>query len=234
MSASVTGNDSICLGDSSTLTASGGNSYLWSTGSTSPFIVVSPSETTQYSVLVTDSGCSDSIVFDVSVVTPIKIFFLLADDTVCLNAAPILLNTGFPSGGIYSGDGVVGNMFYPALAGVGSHEITYTYQNVCIASAQQEMVVEVCTGIENAIISPVTISVFPNPFSDEFFIQSACNLHDSQVTLTDALGRNIPLKGVSQINDHTISFSRGSFSAGVYWIIVRDKSSVTRLRMIKL
>ncbi len=49
----------ICAGSSATLTASGANSYLWSTGATTPSIVVSPTATTTYSVTGTSSaGCS--------------------------------------------------------------------------------------------------------------------------------------------------------------------------------
>src|SRR5690606_34548331 len=44
----------ICSGSSTTLTASGGSSYLWSTGEKSPTIKVSPSKTTTYSVKVYD------------------------------------------------------------------------------------------------------------------------------------------------------------------------------------
>lgn len=49
----------ICLGSSSTLIATGGSSYLWSTGATSASIVVSPIVSTSYSVQIFNtSGCS--------------------------------------------------------------------------------------------------------------------------------------------------------------------------------
>ncbi|TPV33374.1 T9SS type A sorting domain-containing protein [Paucihalobacter ruber] len=51
---------SICAGDSVTLTASGGSSYLWSNGATTQSINVSPNQTTTYSVEVTENGCSSS------------------------------------------------------------------------------------------------------------------------------------------------------------------------------
>ena len=49
----------ILAGESTTLTASGGGSYLWSTGETTETITVTPSVTTTYSVTVTVNGCSD-------------------------------------------------------------------------------------------------------------------------------------------------------------------------------
>ncbi len=57
--ASITGNLAICSGSSTTLTASGGGSYLWSTGATGAAITVSPANNTVYTVTVSAAqGCS--------------------------------------------------------------------------------------------------------------------------------------------------------------------------------
>ncbi|TAL58077.1 MAG: T9SS type A sorting domain-containing protein, partial [Bacteroidetes bacterium] len=49
----------LCAGQNAYITASGGLSYLWNTGSTSAFIVATLSVTATYSVTVTDaSGCT--------------------------------------------------------------------------------------------------------------------------------------------------------------------------------
>ena len=50
----------ICFGNSTTLSASGGTSYLWSTGETSQTITVNPTETTTYSVEVFEFNCSST------------------------------------------------------------------------------------------------------------------------------------------------------------------------------
>lgn len=54
-------NSSICEGEKVRLVASGGSSYLWNTGATSPEILVSPSTSTQYQVVATKAGCKDSV-----------------------------------------------------------------------------------------------------------------------------------------------------------------------------
>lgn len=57
----INGNDSICSGQSTTLTANGGTGYLWNTNATTTAISVSPSTTTTYSVTATNNqGCSAS------------------------------------------------------------------------------------------------------------------------------------------------------------------------------
>ncbi|MBV1887671.1 MAG: T9SS type A sorting domain-containing protein, partial [Urechidicola sp.] len=47
-------------GETTVLTASGGTSYLWSTGATTTSINVSPTTTSNYSVLVSQNGCSSN------------------------------------------------------------------------------------------------------------------------------------------------------------------------------
>jgi gliding motility-associated-like protein len=56
--------------------------------------------------------------------------------SLCITSDPIYLVEGNPPGGDFSGDGVVGSQFYPGLAGVGMHTITYTAYSInqCPAS----------------------------------------------------------------------------------------------------
>ncbi len=50
---------SICGGET-VLTASGGDSYEWNTGETTQSITVGPTETTTYTVITTNNGCSET------------------------------------------------------------------------------------------------------------------------------------------------------------------------------
>lgn len=71
---------SICAGSSATLTATGGASYLWSTGATTASITVSPVSTTSYTVTVRNAaGCSATAI-----------------STVTVNALPVAAATGGP------------------------------------------------------------------------------------------------------------------------------------------
>lgn len=76
--AQISGNPNICAGSGgTTLTATGGGNYLWSTGATTAAISVNPTTTTTYTVLVSVGSCTDT-----------------ASITVNLAAAPIPLITG--------------------------------------------------------------------------------------------------------------------------------------------
>ena len=63
----IAGNTQIYAGESTTLTASGADSYVWSTGETSASITVEPSETTKYSVVGTKNGCDNEAEVTVNV-----------------------------------------------------------------------------------------------------------------------------------------------------------------------
>ena len=56
----ISGNTAIHLYESTTLTASGANSYSWSTGASTDAITVSPATTTTYSVTGTTDGCTSA------------------------------------------------------------------------------------------------------------------------------------------------------------------------------
>ncbi len=59
--ANISGDNYICTGLSTTLTASGGTTYLWQSGQTAPTISVSPVSATTYVVSVTDTnGCTNT------------------------------------------------------------------------------------------------------------------------------------------------------------------------------
>jgi gliding motility-associated-like protein len=64
----ITGISSVCAGDSTTITASGGGTYLWNTGSTNAAIKISPSSTSPFFVVVKNyANCIDSAMLTVIV-----------------------------------------------------------------------------------------------------------------------------------------------------------------------
>ncbi len=63
----IEGDNTVPVGGSVTLTATGADSYLWSTGETTESITVSPTENTTYSVVGTnENGCSNEAEFAVT------------------------------------------------------------------------------------------------------------------------------------------------------------------------
>jgi gliding motility-associated-like protein len=85
---------SICLGTSTTLTATSGFTYLWSNGSTTQSIIVSPTSTTTYYVTATNSnGCTGTDSVKV-VVRPIPNPNAGPDVSICSGSSATLTGTG--------------------------------------------------------------------------------------------------------------------------------------------
>jgi uncharacterized protein (TIGR02145 family) len=64
------------------------------------------------------------------------------NDSITTTAAqPFRLKGGIPLGGTYSGPGVTNGIFYPAIAGVGSKMITYSYTNAALCSANANLTI---------------------------------------------------------------------------------------------
>ena len=74
------------------------------------------------------NGCVNSASGSI-LVNPLPTITLADFSEVCVNSAPVTLSGGIPTGGTYSGNGVSGGIFNPAIAGTGSHLITYSYTN---------------------------------------------------------------------------------------------------------
>jgi len=73
-------------------------------------------------------GCTNSQTQSVLINTLPAITFSGLAVQYCINS-PVAVLTGFPTGGTFSGAGITGNSFNPAVAGLGSHTITYQYTN---------------------------------------------------------------------------------------------------------
>ena len=85
------------------------------------------------------NGCSGSSTTDITVISAPPLVIDSIPD-LCVNGAPVTL-IGNPSGGTFSGAGISGNSFDPAVAGIGVHTLNYeyTYANGCIANQQFEV-----------------------------------------------------------------------------------------------
>jgi len=127
--------------------------------------------------------CTDSATNTVTV-NPLPVVTMSALGEICVNASPLTLIVGSPTGGIYSGTGVSLGSFDPAIAGVGTFTIKYTYSdaNSCVDST---------TG--NIIVNPLpTLSVTPN--------QTICN-GDIATLVATSIPNATFLWSTSSVND---------------------------------
>ena len=168
---SPSGSVSLCAGSSLTLSSSATNGNTWSTGATSPTLLVTSAGT--YTVQNTLNGCSSPPSNPVQVtVLSLPTVGMASVTPLCVNDDTISLQ-GSPAGGVYSGTGVNGSAFSPQLSGAGTTTLIYTYtaSNNCSNTASVSVLVSACTGLSDLSAKPTLAFVYPNPSKGEFILQ---------------------------------------------------------------
>ena len=145
----VNGNTTFCQGGSTTLTAQGTGSYLWSNGATNQAINVTQSG--NYSVVVTQNGCSATSNQTAITVYPLPTATITPQSsTTFCQGSSVILNASTEVGNTYEWykNGIVIN---------GSITSSYT------ANQSGSYSVKVMNGACNATSSVTIITVNPNP-----------------------------------------------------------------------
>ncbi|HNS43088.1 MAG TPA: choice-of-anchor Q domain-containing protein, partial [Taishania sp.] len=190
---SLGADDSYCHGTTyaSTLDAqNAGSSYLWNDNSTNQTLTVTTTGT--YSVIVTDAnGCvgKDTMVVTENALPTVAI--TTTQNELCVYNASIALS-GTPANGIFSGNGVSNSNFDPSVAGIGNHDVVYTFTdaNGCTNNDTLAITVDGCAGLED--VTTTNLSVFPNPSETGVFnIVSSQALSGEAIVVLNALGQQV-------------------------------------------
>src|SRR6185436_11330628 len=104
-------------------------------------------------------GCSNSATTNITV-NALPNVTLTNFSSVCADAASFGLTGGSPNGGTYSGTGVSANNFDPAVSGVGTFPVTYSYTdaNGCSNSVSKNIIVNALPTVTLSAINPVCIA----------------------------------------------------------------------------
>lgn len=230
---------SVCIGSSINLTASGASTYSWApaTGLSSTSgasVTANPSTTTAYVVSGTDTnGCSNTASVTVTVNPLPSVTFNLSTTNYCSNGAPVTLTGGTPSGGTYSGPGVSGGQFNPATAGVGTHNIVYSYTNSngCTNTDTVVVTVSVCSGIEESRIANSLI-IAPNPAKEQIMISfNNANSNNVQVNIISADGKLVYSENANA-SQYVKYIDVTAFAKGLYFIQISSEEGMIHNKII--
>lgn len=128
---SISGNNVICEGQSTTLTATGGNSYSWNTGSTNSSISINQSGV--YTVTATNTeGCSASTSTTVTV-NPLPNVSISGNNSFCQSGSTTLTASGANTY-LWSNDSTLESI---SVSDAGNYTVTGTDANGCTNTASQ-------------------------------------------------------------------------------------------------
>ncbi len=180
-------------------------------------------------ILTATNGCDSTVTTNLTV-NPLPSLAVAATDTnVCVYSSAVSL-IAIPTGGTWSGAGINGSTFSPAIAGAGTTVITYAYSdgNACSNTANIAMLVDLCTGI-NKFKNNTSFTVYPNPVSDELIIEFQGNKNNTGFEIVNPIGQvifngNLLEKTVVQTSN---------FAPGVYLIKLKNGKSYEFKKIVK-
>lgn len=131
---------------------------------------------------------------------------------------------GSPAGGTFTGPGINGNLFDPALAGVGGpYTITYSFtdQYGCKGEYQQDVTVNQATGILDGTEASGPV-VYPNPNTGTFNLRfELTEANEVTVRVLDLAGKAILATEVGNfVGKFERSFDLAGSAKGVYFVEV--------------
>lgn len=223
--------NTVCAGTSVTLTASGVDSYTWSTASNNASIVETPTVTTSYSVTGLSNACNITLteILNVSVNALPTVSLSASINTICALNGSISL-AGSPSGGIYSGTAVTGSLL--SVANAGTFTPMYSYTNTltgCSNSATTQVIVANCTGIDEAGNNISKLLVYPNPNNGSFTIETG-NIQNKNIEILDVTGRVVYSANTEAQN---ILIDVRELANGMYQVKVKTNTGTDIIKVIK-
>ncbi|MCB0660412.1 MAG: immunoglobulin domain-containing protein, partial [Saprospiraceae bacterium] len=135
----ISGDFDLCIGESTTLSASGGLSYIWSNGSTTNTITITPTSTINISVTTTDNhGCQNATSVTI-IVHPLPVPSIIGKSEICYGESTVLEADGGISYLWSTGETTKSIVVNPIINS--TYSVTVTSEFGCVESTQKEIVV---------------------------------------------------------------------------------------------
>lgn len=209
---------SICNGGTTTLTASGANTYVWvGTPSSNGVAIVSPTSTTVYSVTanttVTGLSCPASTIISITVFNNPTVSIVATKSVVCKSDPAITLTgTGAVTYAWSTGTTSPGISVKPQATT--TYTVIGTDANGCQNTGSIQIKVNVCNSIGELSGSEKGLFVYPNPSNGVFEMRSETDL---ELKLINELGQVIRSFSLIEQNNHTLQVN--DLANGIYFIV---------------
>jgi hypothetical protein len=233
LNVTITGQTLVCEGESVGLTASGAVSYSWNVGSPSNIIIITPTATTNYTVVGTFGSCTNAAVATVSVNPQLTVTAYATPSIICIGNTGTLIAYGSVGAGptTYSWDNGASTQ---SIAVSPSVNTTYTVvgvsNGVCSSTAIVTQSVISCVGIQEHNNSLSQINVYPNPNNGLFTVFVSSVTDNSLLELYNCLGQIVVKQ---KINDNTTILNLNTLSKGIYILKLKENNqSVKTTRVV--
>jgi hypothetical protein len=219
----------VCAGQTSTLTASGANSYLWNNSFNGPNFITNPVTSTVYSVTGfynNNLTCSASIQQNVAL-----LLLTQSSPVICVGQTATITATGANSyvwNNAFNGSNYIIN---PSSNTVYTVSGTYANNVVCTSTIMQS--VDKCTAVEKLTGSGVmTIRLFPNPANQVLILEfNDSSAEKAVVQLSNSLGELLNCE--SGVYENQIHLDVKNLPGGLYFLSIESKSERQTIKFLK-
>lgn len=176
----------------------------------------------------TVSGCESINRLGVKMnIHPLPIVTIDSIPMICYYNDSFQLTQGHPTGGIYSGNGILNGYFNPNGVSIGYSKVTYTFTDVnsCSDSVQAMIHVDNCAGLKEFESSQ--FKIYPNPAEKMVTISSDNGLIKS-ITLVDNLGRIVMYLTPKSVE---VDVDLQNLMDGIYTMEVSSESKTTKHKL---
>lgn len=228
----ISGTNSICLNDSTILTAGGATTYTWNTSSNSASITVTPSSTSVYTVNGTDGlGCSSSQTTTITV-NPLPVLSLSSTGTICTGNTATINISGANTYTWSTGSNANSVIVSPTVTTY--YSVSGTDGLGCNAKDSVLITVNACVGVNELSLNNNNAIVFPNPAQEQITVLFNTNETGTYtISIIDVYGRIVKNdfdSAVSGENSHTVLLN--DMAKGLYFIIVRKGNHLSKTKIV--
>ncbi|MBA2611453.1 MAG: T9SS type A sorting domain-containing protein [Bacteroidetes bacterium] len=229
----------ICIGNSANLSASGANTYTWSTGSNGINIIVSPSVATSYSIAGTNSlGCVGTQSLSLAVNPNPTVSASSSPPAICKGESTTLTAVGAINYTLLS-SGAPANFTATSVTSTISTvlsptaSITYTVVGTnsvgCSHTFNVSQIVNACVGIHENNGSSALISIFPNPTNGVFMLDITNSTGPLSIEIYTIIGEKVKAK---KIDSGKNEINLNDQANGVYLIYVTENNKTIHISKV--
>jgi hypothetical protein len=202
--------NTVCSGETVTLSANGANTYTWNNSSNAQSIVVTPTTSIMYSVIGGSANTCSSTAFQNITVDLLNLNVVSSSSILC-NGQTATLTANGASTYTWS-NAIQGNQIVISPSVNTTYTVYGTSSFGCDTSFVMTQSVTSCTGINNNVVSQI-FSIFPNPCKKEFYFNTYAPMNNAVLVLYNSIGQKVLEIRVEQGENKitTNEFARGLY-----------------------
>lgn len=224
LTVTITGNLTVCNGQTASLTANGASTYTWNTTATTNVIAETPNTNTTYSLIGASGTCSNTATVEVTVHALPNVSISATSSLICVGETATLTGSGATN---YAW-GAQGNnqtiIVSPATTAV--YTLVGTDANNCSAQMAYTLSVDQCVGMKE-YSGDNLISIYPNPMLNDLVVEVS---QSYKMTILSAIGQVV---SETQLSTGKNEISLSHEAKGIYFVRLEHNKTVKTFKIVK-